>query len=345
MPADPATLMLLTIGVTWGLAAAPELLWALRGPFLWASWLTWVLQGPLRWRLNDPTSPWPRRLYLGGLPLWIAWGVVLWVALTPLRALEAVYYDLLLFPAVSLRDAALDLLRPRRAPYRDLHGAAWARAWLTGVPRRALDAAWRVPRVALQATAMALMDLCWPSLTLYHGTRFEQGATAIAQSGLWLVGRGDYVGEGIYFGVRPSTARYYARGSTGVSGSWAVIVARVTLLPCRPVSTLPADVRRHLGGPLSRDLSRALPWPWASLEHWREDRGWWEYNLVQPGRQGEHVTSWRIRPVCVLREGVPAAVRSGLATWPIGADAWALLLGTAATAALVVAALAEGAAP
>lgn len=327
--------LLLPIVIAWLLAAAPEVLWALRAPFVAASWLAWRLANPLRPALADPTSPWPRRLYLLSLPALLLWGVALWTLWLPVRAAEAVYYDLLLFPAVGLRDAALDTLAPRRGAYRGLEGRAYALAWLTGLPRRLVELAVRLPRLGFQAAAMALMDLVWPSLTLYHGTRFQQGATSIAQTGLWLVGRGDYVGEGIYFGVNSTTARYYAQASTGGSGAPAVLVARVTLWPCRPVASLHPDARRRLGAHDSRELSGLLPWPWAALEHWREDRGWWEYCLVQPGQQGRYVSSWRIRPVCVVHEGVPAAIRSGLAMWPLGPDAWAVLAATAAATALV----------
>ena len=78
--------------------------------------------------------------------------------------------------------------------------------WVLFFPLRVLRLVFRYPLAILQGVAMTCFDLVWPTLTLAHGTD-QSAANAIAQSGQWVAGMGDWVGTGIYFGLSTKTAQ------------------------------------------------------------------------------------------------------------------------------------------
>ncbi len=299
------------------LLAWPKLVWEIRHPFLWTNRLQWLLQDPLRHWQRDPRSEWPRRLFLILFPVQALYQVVAHVVLSPLRLANALYFDLLLFWSVSLRDNIADLARPH---YRET-GFQYALRWTLYLPWRLVQFCLRSPGAILQGTAMAGFDLLWPTLTLFHGTGREEART-IARTGEWYAGTGNYVGTGLYFGLRPDIAQHYAR----MKRDPLVIIARVTLAPCRPVATLPEDLRRQIG----RDgdaISRGLKSPWVSLEHWRTDRRWYEFCLMQPS-QYDPTKPWRVRPICTVGKTGPERLIGGPARWPHSGRGWGLLVGS-----------------
>lgn len=299
------TLVLLVI-LAW-----PNLAWRIRRPFLWTNQAQWFMITPYRHWLRDPRTRWPHRLYLAFFPLVAAYRLVAYVLLTPLRLLNAVYFDLLLFWSVSLRDGIADLVHPL---YEE-RGFQYTLRWLYLLPWRLLQFILKYSTAILQGLAMAALDLLWPTLTLFHGTGSAEAKT-IARSGEWYAGTGNYVGTGLYFGLRERVGRHYAR----LKREPLVIIARVTLAPCRLVATLPDALRRQIG----RDgdaISRGLPRPWVSVEHWRHDRRWYEFCLMQPS-QFDPTKPWRVRPICTVGKSGPERLPGGLAAWPNSKQGW-----------------------
>jgi hypothetical protein len=45
------------------------------------------------------------------------------------------------------------------------------------------------------------------------------------------------------------------------------------------------------------ELAKKIKFPYASTELWRTGTDWWEYCLLQPGKEGKYISSWRIRPL------------------------------------------------
>ncbi|MEO1436969.1 MAG: hypothetical protein AAFV80_15625 [Bacteroidota bacterium] len=310
----------LFLAVLFLLAALPRFIWAASPFFLAMNQAQWYVQYPFRGIFKDPRSSWPRRWYFIGSPVWIAWFVLAYLALLPVRFLNALYFDVLLFWSVNLRDQMADLWNPKRQGFRFKKSWSYYRGWLWNFPFRLGRSLLRSMGILLQGLAMLLFDLIWPSLTLFHGTTFQGASIPITQSGQWKVGYEDFVGTGIYFAIAPSVAVHYASHHQP-----CIVLARVTLSILRPVSTLRKAVRRKAGHGGGGDLiSKNAGLGIGALEHWRHDRGgWWEYCLVFPGQKGKFIHTWRIRPICVLPVdkkqktfSFPQRIWKGIALWP-----------------------------
>lgn len=299
---------------------SPRFTWALRKPFLASNRLQWLLTFPLRRLLQDARSNWPRRIYLAAFPLILVYSLLIYILLLPVRVVNAVYFDLALFWSVSLRDGLADLLLPG---YRYQDTRERIHKWITRFPSRLWRFFARYARVIFQGVAMTVFDLVWPTLTLFHGTG-RSAAEKIARTGRWHAGGGDYAGTGIYFGLVPQIAEHYARHNSDP----IVIVARVNLTPCRPIATLPSELRRMIGGSRGDAISRGLGSPWVSLEHWREDGQWYEFCLVQRSKF-RLVAPWRIRPICIAGPAYPERVPGGLVPWPKTRRSWRVAGATA----------------
>lgn len=302
-----------------------HVVWALRYPFLFTNWLQWFLACPVQHLLRNQRSCLPRFAFMTFAPLRIAYGVAAYVMLTPVRLVNAIYFDLLLFWSVTMRDGLADLFAPRHAIYRNRAGLTYGFLWLLLSPLRVLKVAWKYPVAIVQGIAMTCFDVAWPTLTLFHGTSFEHAATNIAHTGVWYVGTGSFAGSGIYFGLRGAVAKHYARHAPGTP---AIVVGRVTLSVCRPIATLPAHVRSQFG-PSGAPISQAVRFPFASVEYWRSDRRWFEFCIAYP-RTRTYVNSWRVRPICLVdtNSGAPLRVYGGLRVWPANARGWAIVIAT-----------------
>ena len=305
----------------------PQLAWAVRHPFLIANWLQWLLSDPLRHVLRDRSADWPRRLWLALAPIEIVYWVAAYVALAPLRLLNAIYFDMVLFWSVTLRDSLMDLVAPA---YRRHSRWAYARAWVRWLPQRLLRVLQKLPLALGQGILTTCFDLLWPTLTLFHGTS-ERAAIAIARSNAWRAGGGDYAGTGIYFGLWPRVAQHYARHSDRAP----YLLSRVTLEPCRAVATLPRDLRKRVGRWAGDAISQGVRSPWVSLEHWRADRGWYEFCVLQP-RKHSLEKPWRVRPICLISGKTAERVPRGLALWPHTRRGAAVLVSTLLCALLPV---------
>jgi hypothetical protein len=335
-----AWFLYLAVGLA-GLLAVIYLLrnvvWELRYPFVFLNWLLWTLHNPFRDHWKDPGSRSARLgfnllLFSGIGP---AWWLAVHLALTPLRIANAVYFNLVLYWTVIFCDSVSELLHPRLGysdPGRKRNRLA---GWLAHFPFRLLNVFKRNGLALVEGILMTGVDIVFPTYTMYHGTSFKGIATNIAQKGRWYVGGGDYAGSGIYFGLLRKTAEHYSKGADN-----ALIVARVTPFPCRNSATLPARLRRKIGSD-GNGISRGLSFPWKSVEHWRDHSyaRWFEYCLVQPGKAGQYVRTWRARPVCVLRNGVPKRIWGGLSLWTGGAGGIGAILFAWAVLALAVYAL------
>ncbi|MEM6723619.1 MAG: hypothetical protein AAF598_06245 [Bacteroidota bacterium] len=312
--------IILVLGLFFLLAALPRFIWAGAPFFLALNQAQWYLHHPFRGIFKDSRSPWPRRWYFLGSPIWITWFFIVYLGLMPIRCLNALYFDLLLFWSVNLRDQMADLWDPKSQGFRFKTSWAYYRLWLWNFPFRLGRSLLRSTGILLQGLAMFFFDLLWPSLTLFHGTTFQGASIPITQSGQWRVGYEDFVGTGVYFAISPAVAVHYASHHQP-----CIVLARVTLTILRPVSTLRKEVRKKAGHSGGGDLiSTNAGLGIGALEHWRHDRGgWWEYCLIFPGKKGKHIHTWRIRPICVLPVdkkkktfNFPQRIWKGIALWP-----------------------------
>jgi hypothetical protein len=286
--------------------ASPGFIWSLSKPFLYTNRLQWLILAPFRKWLRDPASSWPRRWYLAGFPIFALYSMIAYLILLPLRLVNAFYFDILLFWSVCLRDGLLALAFPY---YTESNWMKRIYLWLYNFPRRLVLFLGKYLLVLFQGMAMFCFDLVWPTLTLFHGTD-KSRAEKIASTGEWLAGSGDYAGTGIYFGLEKEVAQHYIRAKAEA----LIVVSRVTLTPCRSISTLPEKIRAQIGSD-GDAISRSISFPWISLEHWRKDMQWYEFCFVQKTKFSI-VSPWRIRPICVLGPEAPERLIRGVTIWP-----------------------------
>lgn len=331
--------------------ALRNLVWLLRYPFFLLNWIQWMLYNPIRdsWRhprLGTANLAFNILMLTGITPLW--W-LMMHIALTPIRIINAIYFNIILYWSVIFCDSISELLHPKgeyhhpprgddtrrnyrqRGMQRTEKRYGYVRRWLMHFPQRLFNVFHRNGLALLEGILMTGVDTVFPTYTMFHGTAFKGIATNIASQGRWYVGGGDYAGSGIYFGLYRKTAEHYAKGD-----DHAMIVARVTLFPCRNSSTLPHRLRKKIGND-GTGISAGLGFPWKAVEHWRDHSyaQWFEYVLVQPGKAGEYVRTWRARPICILKHHLPSRIWGGLSLWTSGAGgaeaiifAWVCIIGT-----------------
>jgi hypothetical protein len=300
-----------------------NIVWAVRYPFFFLNWLQWLLYSPFRDSWIDPIQK--TTFYGFSILLYSGLAQLYWfimhIAITPIRIINAVYFNIILYWSVIFCDSIAELFHPRLKPKNTKHHSYLFR-WVIYFPNRLLNVFKRNGLALLEGVLMTGVDIVLPTYTMFHGTSFKGIATNIAQAGRWYVGSGDYAGSGIYFGLYQKTADHYAKGA-----DHALIVARVTLFPCRNSATLPHRIRSKIGNDGS-GISSSLPFPWKSIEHWRNHSyaKWFEYCLVQPGMAGKYVRTWRARPIFVLKHHFPKRIWGGLSLWTGGAGSVSIIL-------------------
>jgi len=313
-------------------------IWKLNKIFFFLNWVMWVVYNPLRPFLKNKDSSFGHVVFKFlsiTLIVPIYW-ILAHAVLTPLRAINALYFDVLLYWSVMLRDGLQELFNPMIGKYRQQRGKRYLFHWVYAFPYRLIRFLLSSLFTIADSFFMFGVSVVFPTLTMYHGTRFDGVLTDIAQKGTWVVGGGDYVGTGVYFGIQKKVASHYANSSSG-SGDKGIIVVRFTPTFTRNVVTLPQKLRNYIGSD-GQALTQEIPSFWHTTEHWRDDMGgWWEYCLLQRAGIGTRVKTWRIRPVVLLRETngkeAPHRLWGGMChysymptAWFFGLVSWGIIL-------------------
>jgi hypothetical protein len=275
-------------------------IWFIRHPFYLLNYIQWVLYNPIRFLFKNPHSEFGRRLFIF-LNLFLI-APIYWLAIhlltTPIRAINSLYFDVLLYWSVMLDDSLSEVFMPKLGKYRFEKGFKYNLHWTLALPYRLFRFVLKSFFTIVDSILMFGVSIVFPTLTMYHGTKFNEALTKIVQNGKWLVGGGDHAGSGIYFAIQRRVARHYSPSGQDKG----ILILRVTMTLTRNQVTLKKGVR-ELVGQDGRKLSQKLNFPFYTIEHWRTDMdGWWEYCLVQPNKAGQYVRTWRIRPVAVLKD-------------------------------------------
>lgn len=291
----------LIFGAVLIIAILRKALWAFSGIFLLLDELMWFFYNPLRPFMKN--REWgANRLFfylLTVLLLKPIWQIGVWIFTTPLRIITALYFDVLVYLFVSLSDSIDELFNPKLGAMRFKKGFEYAWRWVVFFPKRF---GWLILKnsvAVLDALLMFLVSVAWPTFTMYHGTA-KDNVIDITRKGRWLVGPGNYGGSGIYFGRSPRVAIAYSKGIRHQEGR--VIIARVTFTMLRNCATLREPERKNVARPGDggRALAQAIRFPYFATEFWRTDHKWWEYCLLQGGKDGQHIKTWRIRPIAYV---------------------------------------------
>lgn len=251
-----------------------------------------------------------------------------YIALFPLRFINAIYYNLLIHNVYELSNYMLEVVMPS-----DWHeGAQNVWKWFIKIPYRIgkyILYHWLI--TFIESVIWTVIDTFVPALTLYHGTQKDATDAMLCDpkrnwrreedsdwySGIWNVGGGNYAGDGIYFGIYRRTLLNYQNGSA--------IVARVTMGKTIDVSLMPTIINLQAGHPNAKGISNwGLNNGYVTGEWWRGDRDtkWWEICLYD--RQNRYNDSWRIRPIYAINSnsGIMQRIPGGMAHWLFQKMSW-----------------------
>jgi hypothetical protein len=290
-----------------------EVIYIFNPIFFFLNWVQWVLYNPLRVFFKNSNSELTYKFfnfifYSGIVPIY--W-VFIHIVTVPLRFVNAVYFNILLSWTINVYDSLAELINPKLWNMYKKSGIDYIFFWIIGFPIRLTVMIFTNIFAFIEPIMMTGVDIIFPTYTMYHGTTYENAHTNIVRKGRWLVGDGNYVGTGIYFGMSKRVAKFYSDSNT-------MILVRVTLSFNRNMATNPYIIRRCIGVGIGGDnISKRLPIFWSSIEHWREDKDWFEYCIIQPAEKKlSVVTTWRARPIAIVKDNKLQRVWGGKSTSP-----------------------------
>ena len=268
-----------------------------------------------------------RFMYKMTLICWL-FNFALYILLTPLRLLNALYYNIVVYVFWNVRDHISDIFNPKNGKWQKRKGVRYFAYWLFGLPLRIIRYGFTGILQLTEGVVFTVIDIFVPTLTMKHGTSYS-ASISISKPGekvmtkaKWLVGSGNYAGTGIYFTMDTRVADYYARAGTG--NEPMIVYARVSLGKNVNLSMVPKTIYSMTGGRDGNGLSHwGINNHITSFEWWRRDQDakWWEYVLLYP-QIGEYITSWRIRILYIhnLKTYRKERVWGGKALWLFSKD-------------------------
>lgn len=257
-----------------------------------------------------------------------------YIAVTPLRLLNAVYYNMLIYNLYAWSNYIVEVFVPSDFT----EGSFDAADWIKYLPKRiGKYLLWHGSLTIIESVVWTVIDTIVPAVTLYHGTAVafadnmlcDPNRSPVRQhtkgwkTGVWNVGTGNYAGDGIYFGIFRRTLNNYEKG--------AAIATRVTMGKTIDMVLLPDYVYNTAGQKGAKAVSNwGLNNGYVSGEWWRRDGAWWEICLFD--RQNRYNESWRIRPIYAIYadSGIMQRIPGGPAHWlfrkQVVCDIWDTLM-------------------
>ena len=290
------------------------LLWTFRYIFLLTNRLQWFVSMPFHFFMRDIESNFSHAYFWVSIPLRITYSIVSYIILFPIRLINTLYFDFIIFLLTFLQNVIFDLFAPH---YPDISVFKYILFWIIHLPLRIVISLWRIFLALIQSLLAVTSDLFFPRLTLFHGTNIDF-AQNIAHEGKWLVGSGNYVGSGVYFAMNPDVAKHYGRNH---HDKMAIVVARVMLFPCRPPASFSERIRNKIGN--DGDFITKNMHLCRSMQHWRDNPKWHEFTILNP-KCNEGKRFFRVRTICVTGKWLPKRVKNGISFWPGNLQGWLL---------------------
>ena len=258
-------------------------------------------------------------------------GVLLQIAITPLRALNAAYYNIVVHGAASFYDFFLEVLRPSGRE----EGAGNAGRWFLMLPVRFTKYILGHGLIAFgESILWTLVDIFVPAYTMYHGTDLTAGQSITGSkqrnetlrrelgwnSGTFTASKSSWGGIGVYFASRRGVAFSYAHDPYRLSdGTPIIIVCRVSPGRIMSYGLAPRRIYNAAGenGRPAALNSYARKHQYTTGEWWNQRGRYWEYCLFD--WKNLYNAPWRIRPVYLYncRTGLIQHVRGGMVHWTV----------------------------
>ena len=251
--------------------------------------------------------------------------VILYVLITPLRLINAIYYNIFVHCLVMLYDLLMEVITPCNA--KDGAGNFWT--WLLLLP-------WRIIKFPvfhgviafLESILWTVIDVFVPAITLYHGTDLIAGQSITGsrkrnesltwKSGTFTASDSSWGGIGVYFAAKRGVALSYAYSPHRLSdNNPVVIVCRVSLGRIINYSLAPTYVYNaagQYGNPATLN-SFAKKNKYTTGEWWNGRGGYWEYCLFD--WKNLYNSRWRIRPIYIFndRTHIIQHIKGGMTHW------------------------------
>ena len=292
-------------------------------PFYLLNQLQYILSEPWRYLFKYDTLPDARKEVIR--PLLDGLKIVLYVVITPLRLLNAIYYNILVHGIAELYDLFLEVLAPNS--YKEGADDIWI--WLYMFPWRLL----RYPVfhgmiTLLECVIWTIIDIFVPAITLYHGTDLTAGESIAGsnkrnkrldwKSGTFTASQSSWGGIGVYFASRRRVAERYAYCGHRLSdNNPIIIVCRVSLGRVLNYALAPTYVYHETGqhGKHSVLNSYGQKNNYTTGEWWNPNGYYWEYCLFD--WQNLYNEPWRIRPIYLFncRTSIVQHIKGGMAHW------------------------------
>lgn len=263
--------------------------------FRFLNYLQYFLMRPFRFAMKKRSS-FVRGLYNFGLFRFI-YNIVIYFAAAPLRLVNALWYDFVIYAIFSLRDSLGDVFAPHAKKWTRKKNLVYFFCWLFGFPFRLIRMVFNSVGRLLEGLFFTIYDLFVPTLTMMHGTS-EESSIKISGPGQWFVGNGNFAGSGLYFTIEKRVAMHYAEASARNTKkpNKVIVFSRVSLGKNINLMMVPNDVYPYV---LNHDGDALTKWGqdhnYDSFEWWRSsnDTNWWEYCLIKS--RGSMIRTWRVR--------------------------------------------------
>jgi len=292
-------------------------------PFWFLNRLQHILMEPWRYMTKGNINTSVREILL---PLVYPVELILYIIITPLRFINAINYNIIVYGLTEIYDLFFEVLQPSS----DREGKGNFLLWILMFPVRLVK--YPVIRGFLVLTEGAIwtvIDIFIPTITMYHGTDLTAAQSIVGNDwhkgeykkwtdGTFCSSQNGWAGAGAYFGSSRNTAKGYAYDSYRLSDNNPVmIVCRVSLgkilnygLAPRIVSDNTGDGGRH-----SKINQYAMSRDYTTGEWWNKGHHYWEYCMYDWQNAYNH--PWRIRPIYVFnfRTGLAQHIEGGFRHW------------------------------
>lgn len=292
-------------------------------PFWFLNRLQLILMEPWRYLTKGNLPDGVRNFFR---PILYPTELLLYILITPLRLVNAIYFNIIVYGITELYDLFLETL----APSKDSEGGDNLFMWIVWFPIRLIK--YPILRGCLVLTEGAIwtvIDIFIPTITMYHGTNltaaqcivgndWEKGKAKKWTDGTFCSSTNGWAGAGAYFGSARSTAKGYAYDPYRLrNGIPVMIVSRVSL---GKILNYGLAAPRYIhynagdGGNHALMTSYAKKHGYTTGEWWNP-RGYWEYCMYD--WQNAYNNPWRIRPIYVFnfKTGLAQHINGGFRHW------------------------------
>lgn len=256
-------------------------------------------------------------------PLFFVIQILLYIITTPLRLLNALLYNILIYGLLELYDLSLEVFIPNN--YDEGRGSFWK--WIVWFPIRIIKyPLFHGSLVLIEGCIWTIIDIFIPTITMYHGTNLNAAKSILGSSNRnkslwnnWLAGTfkasnsaNGWGGLGVYF----TPARWVASNySVRAGGTPVFITCRVSLGKILNYALAPIYVEANVGGRGQHSVLNTFAEKnnYTTAEWW--NGSYWEYCMFDWQNRYNH--PWRIRPVYVfnLETGLPQHIDGGFRHW------------------------------